>query len=666
MIGMVFGSVGTPFAPWHAAHACAFASMSSAACAGRTASAKLTAAPKIVEKERANIVKFLPPVTAHSAEQRQKYSAAAHGETCDIIQAESGYRIPRRRRNDSEGVSGQTKHISFRETAMRSKLMLNFAAGAAAILFAPVQTVWAQGQPALTGTVSSDAEGNMEGVVVTAKRPGSIVQVSVTTDAKGCYIFPENRLEPGEYIISIRAVGYDISSPTKAGVESEKTTTADIKLKKTKNLASQLTNAEWMMSIPGTEAQKAALLDCGSCHTLERVMRSTHDSDEWTHVISRMRGYGAVSQPIKPQPMLDRSRAGTPEQFRQMADYLATINLSSSDRWSYELRTLPRPKGRDTRAIVTEYDMVRPTTEPHDILVDKDGNVWYTDFGEMFIGKFDPKTLKLTEYPIKKFKDKAPTGLLSIEFDHTGKIEFDTMYQGALGNLDPKTGEITYYPLPPEYNDDTVQLNFTGLRYDVDGKVWTKSVGTKHIFRLDLATNKWERFHPTDTLPSVKNAGIYQVISDSKNNLCMAEFTEGHLGKIDAKTTEVTWYPVPTPHARARRMHMDDQDRIVVTEYRGNKVALFDTKTQKFTEYALPAYTFPYRANFDKNGEIWASTMSTDRVVRLDPKTGQTTQYLMPSDTNMRTVFVDNSTTPVTFWVGSNHDHRLVKVEPLD
>jgi hypothetical protein len=52
--------------------------------------------------------------------------------------------------------------------------------------------------------------------------------------------------------------------------------------------------------------------------------------------------------------------------------------------------------------------------------------------------------------------------------------------------------------------------------------------------------------------------------------------------------------------------------------------------------------------------------------VRLDPKTGQAVQYLMPTDTNMRTVFVDNSTTPVTFWVGSNHDHRLVQVEPLD
>ncbi|MFL6798946.1 MAG: carboxypeptidase regulatory-like domain-containing protein [Xanthobacteraceae bacterium] len=550
---------------------------------------------------------------------------------------------------------------------MRSKLMLTLTASTAALLTAlAAAPVCAQDEPVLTGTVSSEAEGNMEGVVVTAAQAGSIVRVSVTTNAQGRYTFPQNRLLPGEYAISIRAVGYDADGPTQAVVEAEKTTTKDLKLRKTSNLAGQLTNAEWMMSIPGTEEQKSMLLNCTGCHTLERVVRSTHDSDEWTHVVSRMLGYGAVSQPIKPQPMLDRSRAGTPEQFRKVADYLATINLSSRDQWSYELKTLPRPRGRDTNAIVTDYDMMRPTTEPHDVLVDKDGNVWYTDFGEMFIGKFNPKTLKLTEYPIKKFKDKSPTGLLSIDFDHTGKIWFDTMYQGALGCLDPATGEIAYYPLPPEYNDDTVQLNFTGLRHEVDGKVWTKSVGTQHIFRLDIASGKWERFHPTDYLPNIRNAGIYQVISDSQNNLWMAEFTEGHLGKIDAKTTKVTWYPVPTPHARARRMQMDAQDRITVTEYRGNKVALFDTKTEKFTEYKLPDYTFPYRANFDKNGELWASTMHTDRVVRLNPKTGDVAQYLMPGDTNMRTVFVDNATPKVTFWVGSNHDRRLVHVEPLD
>ena len=78
---------------------------------------------------------------------------------------------------------------------------------------------------------------------------------------------------------------------------------------------------------------------------------------------------------------------------------------------------------------------------------------------------------------------------------------------------------------------------------------------------------------------------------------------------------------MPTAHARARRMEIDDQDRVLVTEYRGNKVALFDTKTRKVHRISrCRAYTFPYRANFDKNGEIWASTMRTDRVVRLDPE----------------------------------------------
>ena len=69
----------------------------------------------------------------------------------------------------------------------------------------------------------------MEGMVVTTKKPGSIVEVSVTNDEQGRYIFPENRLTPGEYTLSIRAVDYDINAPTKATVESEKTITTDIR-----------------------------------------------------------------------------------------------------------------------------------------------------------------------------------------------------------------------------------------------------------------------------------------------------------------------------------------------------------------------------------------------------------------------------------------------------
>jgi streptogramin lyase len=58
--------------------------------------------------------------------------------------------------------------------------------------------------------------------------------------------------------------------------------------------------------------------------------------------------------------------------------------------------------------------------------------------------------------------------------------------------------------------------------------------------------------------------------------------------------------------------------------------------------------------------------MLSDRIVRLDPKTGATTEYLLPRETNVRRIFVDDSTTPVTFWVGNDHGASIVKLEPLD
>jgi len=552
------------------------------------------------------------------------------------------------------------------EETMKSKLMLGLMASAAITLVQMTPSALAQGGSALTGLVTSEAEGAMEGVVVTARKEGAKFAISVTTDAQGRYSFPASKLEPGQYALTIRASGYELGGKPTADVAAAKAATVDLKLATTKRLASQLSNAEWMASIPGSEEQKSMLLNCVSCHTLERIVRSTHDVEEWKHVIHRMLGYGAVSQPIKPQRLMDAARAGTPEQNTRPAEYFATINLSSVPTWQYELKTMPRPKGQATRAIVTEYDLARPTTEPHDIIVDAEGSVWYTDFGEPYVSKFNPKTLELTEYPTKIFKPNHPVGNLDLGVDKKGTFWFDSMYQATLGNLDPKTGDIKYYPLAPEFNDVGVQMNFVGLRHDVDGKVWTKNVPTGDIFRVELATQKWEKFQPLKELANGQRNTIYQILSDSKNNVWMAEFVNGYLGKIDAQTTKVTWYPTPTKNARARRMQIDEHDRIWVTEYRGNKVALFDTKEEKFTEYQLPAHTYPYRAAVDKQGEIWTSGMHTDRVVRLDPKTNRTVEYPLPRNTNTRSVWVDNSTTPPTFWTGNNHGAALVKVEPLD
>ena len=76
--------------------------------------------------------------------------------------------------------------------------------------------------------------------------------------------------------------------------------------------------------------------------------------------------------------------------------------------------------------------------------------------------------------------------------------------------------------------------------------------------------------------------------------------------------------------------------------------------------------SWPYDVAADTHGAVWAGGEYSDRVMRLDPGTGDITEYLLPRFTNIRRVFVDSSTTPATFWVGNNHGASIVKLEPQD
>jgi len=39
------------------------------------------------------------------------------------------------------------------------------------------------------------------------------------------------------------------------------------------------------------------------------------------------------------------------------AEFLSHVSMSNPDRPEYDLKTLPRPKGRATKVLITEYDL---------------------------------------------------------------------------------------------------------------------------------------------------------------------------------------------------------------------------------------------------------------------------------------------------------------------
>ena len=147
---------------------------------------------------------------------------------------------------------------------MRTSTALVPVLAIAALAAMPVSSR-AQTGIALTGKVTSAEEGAMEGVLVSARKEGSPLTVTVVSDQKGSFGFPAAKLEPGKYTLSIRAVGYDLQGARTVDVVGSEPAKAEIKLVKTKNLSRQLSNGEWIMSVPGNEQQKLSLLNCVTC-----------------------------------------------------------------------------------------------------------------------------------------------------------------------------------------------------------------------------------------------------------------------------------------------------------------------------------------------------------------------------------------------------------------
>src|SRR5258708_9250575 len=125
-------------------------------------------------------------------------------------------------------ASLHSSQLKNREATMRRSRTAMAVLGLAVLLLASFAAtpVPAQGQAALTGQVTSAEEGPMEGVVVSAKKAGSTIMVSVVSDQAGRYSFPAARLHAGQSPLSIRAVGYDLDGPRSADIAAARANTA--------------------------------------------------------------------------------------------------------------------------------------------------------------------------------------------------------------------------------------------------------------------------------------------------------------------------------------------------------------------------------------------------------------------------------------------------------
>ncbi len=165
----------------------------------------------------------------------------------------------------------------------------------------------ASAQTALSGLVSSSEEGPMEGVVVSAKKEGSTITATVVTDEKGHYGFPAaagtgelRNLDPG--------IGYKLDGP-KRWISRPANPKADLKLVKVKNLVNQLSNGEWLLSLPGPDNRRPTYELHGLSHAAA-CLHSTHDAESSSRSSS---GWSVIRRAARPpiRNRFFRDRAAT-------------------------------------------------------------------------------------------------------------------------------------------------------------------------------------------------------------------------------------------------------------------------------------------------------------------------------------------------------------------
>lgn len=518
----------------------------------------------------------------------------------------------------------------------------------------------------------------MEGVLVSAHPEHGNITVTVVSDASGTYTFPSGRLAEGRYRLSIRAFGYELGEPPQVKITEGKNIREDLRLQPAPKISSQMTSAEWLISVPGTEEQKNQLYRCESCHTLGTVLMAHHSVDEWQAVLNRMQKWLPPSTQWVPVAGHVLPPAKKPAETLEFAKYLASINAVGPEKWAFELQGLARPKGKETKVIVTEYELSRRDSFPHDAVVGPDGRIWFNDFQQPYIGVLDPASGKIREWELPVLRPKDPAGFLTIKFDKEGKAWIPRFLQGCtVTRFDPATEKFTSWTVDAKYNNASSRCAHVALGAP-NGTVWFSDSENRRMFRLNPSDGHIEAFN---SFPSYKGkTGLvtdfhnssqhrtYGIAVDSSGNGYFADIAGGNIGRIDADTGQVTLFPTPTPQSGPRRMFMDSQDQLWFGENYASKLGMFDTHTRRLQEWTPPVpWSGCYPAVRDKNGDVWTAGMSTDLIYRFNMSTGQFTNYLLPTiGANIRKIDADNSKIVPAIWVAEVHRGKIAKIEPQE
>lgn len=354
--------------------------------------------------------------------------------------------------------------------------------------------------------------------------------------------------------------------------------------------------AERAAGLPAGAGRAVIEAKCSSCHLPNRITASGgYTRQGWDALVSTM-----VTL--------------SPSERSLVTDYLAT-NFPEQDR--------PRAVAVPGAVSVKFREWLVPSlgSRPHEAIAAADGSIWWTANWGNKLGRLDPRTGTMKEFPVVKTPRPGPHSLIE---DMQGNIWYTANLNGRIGRFNPKTGDITEYPMPiiTAWDPHTIVV-------DRAGTLWFTIQRSNMIGRLNPGTGAITLASPPtpSTLP-------YGIALDPSGTPWFAQFGTNQLASIDPNTMLVTEYALPNPDSRPRRIAVDAAGAIWYTDFARGYLGRFDPKSRDVDEWPSPggAASGPFGITTVRN-EVWysESRVRPNTLVRFNPATQKFQTWAVPS-----------------------------------
>jgi len=376
----------------------------------------------------------------------------------------------------------------------------------------------------------------------------------------------------------------------------------------------RLSSAPWMAAAFCTlpfaaqaQGQAPSLPEGAGKQMIEAVCTACHQ----TNMITQSSGYTREGWKELTSTMVDFSRI--PDTQATITEYLATHYPPNYNKRAAKL--VPGPLE------VTFKEWVMPTLgqRSRDPIQAADGSIWWAgQFGNL-IGRLNPVTGEMKEYPLPAMAKPH-----TIELDPKGTPWYTGNMNGTVGKIDPVTGQATVYKMPDPNAKDPHTLIF-----DKKGTAFFTLQNSNMVGRLNPETGEVKLI----TVP-IADSKPYGIKVDAEGAIWFSCNGAPCIYKMDPATMALKEYKLPLGGTTVRRLDIAEDGMVWYVNSGKGRIGRLDPKTGQATEWDSPSgpRSHPY-AIVVMNGAVWynESGVRPDPLVRFDIKTETFQSWAIPS-----------------------------------